>query len=87
MRGSEGSPGIPLERQMECVCGPWMPLVLRRIIEDWGLDETWTVTVRYRLSGHQAGPPGLDSVSGTAAASITISGHCQTCRRQGRGRA
>ncbi|CAE6959028.1 RPS16A [Symbiodinium sp. CCMP2592] len=25
----------------------------RRIIEDWGLDETWTVTVRYRLSGHQ----------------------------------
>ena len=26
----------------------------RRIIEDWGLDDTWTVTVRYRLSGDQA---------------------------------
>ncbi|CAJ1423329.1 unnamed protein product, partial [Effrenium voratum] len=25
----------------------------RRIIEDWGLDDTWTVTVRYRLSGDQ----------------------------------
>ncbi|CAE7534394.1 ngoBIM [Symbiodinium pilosum] len=25
----------------------------RQIIEDWGLDDTWTVTVRYRLSGHQ----------------------------------
>ena len=25
----------------------------RRIIEEWGLDDTWTVTVRYRLSGDQ----------------------------------
>ena len=71
-------------RKVGYVCHLW-PL-LRRIIEDWGLDETWTVTVRYRLSGHQAGPPGLgtSNVSGTAAASV--SGHCQTRRWQGGGR-
>eukprot|EP00913_Durusdinium_trenchii_P031690 g29676.t1 len=25
----------------------------RQIIEEWGLDDTWQVTVRYRLTGHQ----------------------------------